>query len=334
MRLAWLNIGRPDRSLAPLEPASIRLLVAGAIGVLICMIWLTGMMGNSHRVTMLALSGVSLLGLGLVLELRRRYVAEETARQAKEEADKANRAKSAFLATMSHELRTPLNAIIGFADIMQSEVMGPVGNDKYRSYVSNIHESGTHLLALINDLLDLTKAEAGKLDLCEDVFDVEEVIRSIARIGSASIEEVGLTVTIHVPPGLPRLRADERKIRQVLFNLIGNAVKFTPAGGNIAITGRCDPQGGIEIAVADTGIGIAVQDLRRVHEPFVQVNNPLNHRHTGTGLGLPAVNAIMELHGGRLELKSILGTGTKATVIFPPERTGKEPSEVPTRSAA
>lgn len=249
---------------------------------------------------------------------RMRFEAE--LRQAKEEADAANQAKSAFLATMSHELRTPLNAIVGFAEIIQNEVMGPFGNERYRSYITDIHSSSTHLVQLINDILDLTKAAAGKLDLNEDTIDLGETIRAIARLCRAPIEKAGVGITIDLPPALPLLRADERKVRQVLFNLIGNAVKFTPPGGSLSVRAACDPRTGVSLTLTDTGIGIAPDDLDRVLQPFVQVDSALARQHAGTGLGLPAVKAIMEAHGGRLMLDSVLGKGTAATVTFPPER--------------
>jgi len=258
--------------------------------------------------------------VSIVRDVSERMRYERALYQAKEEADGANHAKSQFLATMSHELRTPLNAIIGFAEIMQHEVMGPVGNEQYRSYITDIHMSGTHLLQLINDILDLTKAEAGKLELNEETIDLGEVIRSVVRVSSASIEKAGLTANIDLMPALPLLRADERKTRQVLFNLIGNAVKFTPEGGRIDIRGRYDPQAGMRITVADSGIGIASENLQRVFEPFVQIDNALSRQQPGTGLGLPAAKAIMELHDGSLELHSVVGVGTEAIATFPPER--------------
>ena len=272
--------------------------------------------------------------VSIVRDVSDRVRYEAALHQAKEAADGANRAKSQFLATMSHELRTPLNAIIGFAEIMQHEVMGPVGNAQYRSYITDIHVSGTHLLQLINDILDLTKAEAGKLELNEETVDLAEVIRSVVRMSRGSIEKGGLTTNIDPMAGLPLLRADERKTRQVFFNLIGNAAKFTPAGGHIDIRGRFDPQDGMRITVADTGIGIAAENLQRVFEPFVQIDNSLSRQQPGTGLGLPAVKAIMELHGGSLELRSVAGVGTEATAIFPPERAVARDPSAPARSAA
>jgi signal transduction histidine kinase len=269
--------------------------------------------------------------VSVVRDVSERIRYEAALSQAKEEADSANRSKSEFLATMSHELRTPLNAIIGFADMMQNEILGPIGNEKYRSYTADMHASGEHLLNLINDILDLTKAEAGMLELHEEIVDLKDVIGSVARLMSGSIKNGELTIEINLPASLPLLRADERKTRQILFNLIGNAVKFTPAGGHIMVAGRFSPQSGISITVADTGIGIAAADLPRVLEPFVQLDSSISRQHDGTGLGLPTAKALIELHGGVLELKSTPGVGTEATVIFPPGRavSGDNPAAVP-----
>ena len=258
--------------------------------------------------------------VSVVRDVSERVRYEAALRHAKEQADAASRAKSEFLGTMSHELRTPLNAIIGFTELMKEEVMGPIDNTQYRSYIADIHFSSTHLLNLINDILDVTKAEAGKLDLQEEVFDLREMIEAVVRVSGPPIEKAGLTVGIDLPPDLPMLRADERKARQVFFNLIGNAVKFTPAGGRIEIRGGFDQQSGMTITVKDTGIGIAPENLTRVLEPFVQVGSPVSRHHAGTGLGLPATKRIMELHHGTLALRSIVGAGTEASVSFPPER--------------
>ena len=252
--------------------------------------------------------------------LRDRERAYQELRQAKDEAEAANQAKSGFLATMSHELRTPLNAIIGFSEMMLREVLGPLGKEQYRSYVGDIHASGTHLLQIINDILDLSKAEAGKIDLSEDVFDLRDIMRSVGQLTIGRIHDAGLTQDVDLPDDLPPICGDERKTKQVLLNLITNSVKFTPPGGSIAISARWAPDTGLAITVADTGIGIPEADLERVLKPFEQVDSSLARQQQGTGLGLPLVKAIMELHGGRLELKSMLGTGTQVTVIFPPER--------------
>ena len=252
--------------------------------------------------------------------LHDREAAHEALRVAKEEAEAANHAKSGFLATMSHELRTPLNAIIGFSEMMMREVLGPLGKEQYRAYVGDIHASGTHLLQIINDILDLSKAEAGKIELAEDVFDLRDIMRSVGQLTIGRIHDAGLTQDVDLPDDLPPICGDERKTKQVLLNLITNSVKFTPPGGSIAISARWAPDTGLAITVTDTGIGIPETDLERVLKPFEQVDSSLARQQQGTGLGLPLVKAIMELHGGRLELKSTLGTGTQVTVIFPPER--------------
>jgi PAS domain S-box-containing protein len=264
--------------------------------------------------------------VSVVRDISERVRYEAALRQAKEQADAASRAKSEFLGTMSHELRTPLNAIIGFTEIMKEGVMGPIDNPHYRSYVADIHFSSTHLLNLINEILDVTKAEAGKLAVQEQVFDLRDVIAAVVRISGPPIDKAGVTVHIDLPADLPLLRADEGKTRQVFFNLVSNAVKFTPVGGRIDISGRFDKEHGLSVTVADTGIGIAPEDLNRVLEPFVQVDSSLSRRHQGTGLGLPAVKGIMELHRGTIELQSAMGVGTKATITFPPDRAVLEPA--------
>jgi two-component system, cell cycle sensor histidine kinase PleC len=257
---------------------------------------------------------------GLSQLLRDREAAYEALRLAKEEAEAANQAKSGFLATMSHELRTPLNAIIGFSEMMLREVLGALGNEQYRAYVGDIHASGTHLLQIINDILDLSKAESGKIELSEDVFDLRDIMRSVGQLTAGRVHDADLSQEVDFAADLPPLRGDERKTKQVLLNLIANSVKFTPAGGHITVTGRFDPEDGLAVTVADTGIGIPEGDLERVLKPFEQVDSSLSRQHQGTGLGLPLVKAIMEMHGGRLRLKSTLGAGTAVTVVFPPER--------------
>jgi signal transduction histidine kinase len=252
--------------------------------------------------------------------LRERAATYEALRAAKEEAEAASRGKSGFLATMSHELRTPLNAIIGFSEMMLREVLGNLGNDQYRAYAADIHESGTHLLQIINDILDLSKAEAGKLELHEDVFDLHDTLRSVRQLISARICSGGLSDTFELDAALPLLRADERKTKQVLLNLVTNAVKFTPPGGRVEVTGHFNRETGVVLTVRDTGIGIAPSDLDRVLQPFEQVDSTMSRTHQGTGLGLPLVKAIMDLHGGSIVLKSIVGVGTCVTVTFPASR--------------
>ena len=266
--------------------------------------------------------------------LRDREAAYEALRQAKEEAEAANQAKSGFLATMSHELRTPLNAIIGFSEMMLREVLGSLGNEQYRAYVGDIHASGAHLLQIINDILDLSKAESGKIELSEDVFDLRDIMRSVSQLTVARIEKANLSQELDLAENLPPIHGDERKTKQVLLNLITNSIKFTPAGGRITVTGRFDPEEGLAVTVSDTGIGIPEADLERVLKPFEQVDSSLSRQHQGTGLGLPLVKAIMEMHGGSLRLKSTLGAGTAVTVVFPPDRAVIEPIVDVPRSAA
>jgi len=266
--------------------------------------------------------------------LRRDRAAYEALRLAKEKAEAANRAKSGFLATMSHELRTPLNAIIGFSEMMQREVLGSLGNKQYRAYVADIHRSGTHLLQIINDILDLSKAEDGKLELYEEVFDLRDTIRSVHQLISARIGDGGLSDSVELPADLPLLRADEHKTKQVLLNLVTNAVKFTPSGGHVGIAGRFDPETGLSLSVSDTGIGIAPGDIARVIEPFEQVDSSFTRAHQGSGLGLPLVKAIVELHGGTLAIHSEVGVGTEVSVTFPLQRAVFGPSAAQSRSAA
>jgi signal transduction histidine kinase len=247
---------------------------------------------------------------------------------AKEEVDEANQAKTKFLATMSHELRTPLNAIIGFSEIMMREKFGPIGHEKYQGYVADIHSSGTHLLQVISDILDLSKASAGKSELDETVFDLREVMRSASQIAGGLAHAAGLSLNVNVSENVPLVRGDQRKITQVLLNLINNSIKFTPAGGRITVSARTDPSLRVIVTVSDTGSGIAPDDLERVMRPFEQGASPLNRQHQGTGLGLPLVKEIVEQHGGRLELSSELDAGTTVSVILPPERAVARPLPV------
>src|ERR1700693_5100069 len=216
--------------------------------------------------------------VSVVRDVSERVRYETALRQAKEQADAANRAKSEFLSTMSHELRTPLNAVIGFADLMRREIMGPIHHNKYRSYIADIHTSGMLLLNLINEILDLSKAEAGKLELSEKTFDVGESVRAVVRLMEPAIRRAELCAEIEISSSLPLLRADERKTQQVLFNLLSNAIKFTPPGGQISVFARFDPKSGLSIGVRDTGIGITAENLDRVFEPFVQIDSQLNRQ--------------------------------------------------------
>jgi signal transduction histidine kinase len=245
--------------------------------------------------------------------------AQRNLQQAKEVAETASRAKSEFLANMSHELRTPLNAILGFAEIIRDKLLGPIGDHRYSDYAEDIHSSGTHLLRIINDILDLSKVEAGRLELVEDVVEMEEVLKAVSVLLRERLARAGLGFQIDLPPGPSLLRADERKLKQILMNLLSNAVKFTAAGGEISLRLERREEG-IAIEVRDSGIGIAAEDITRAMSPFGQVDSRLSRRYDGTGLGLPLAKALTELHGGRLELESEPGTGTTARVLIPAER--------------
>jgi len=252
-----------------------------------------------------------------VTALRQR---EEALIGAKESAELANRAKTEFLANMSHELRTPLNAVIGFSEIMESELLGPLGSSQYKSYAADIHESAQHLLTLINDILDVAKIEAGAHDLRDEEVDPCDIVNAVERLVVERAARASLKLSTKLPQGLPRLRADERKLKQVLLNLLSNAIKFTPENGQVALAARLDGSGGFIFEVSDTGIGIAAEDIPRAFAPFEQVDSRLSRQFEGTGLGLPLSDGFVRLHGGTLELESTPGKGTRAIVRLPAER--------------
>jgi signal transduction histidine kinase len=239
--------------------------------------------------------------------------------EAKERAEFANRAKSEFLANMSHELRTPLNAIIGFAEVMESEIMGPIGRECYKEYARDIKTSGTHLLEIISDILDLSKIEAGKVEMQETVVELPRVLAACLKLIDERAKLASVYLWNHIPFDLPPVRVDERKLKQILLNLLSNAVKFTPSGGHVTIAARAD-QTGVVITVSDTGIGIAPDDIARALSPFTQVENALSRRYDGTGLGLPLAESFTRLHGGTLTLTSELGKGTTVTITLPSDR--------------
>ncbi len=241
--------------------------------------------------------------------------------EAKDEADMANRAKSDFRASMSHELRSPLNAIIGFSDIIQNRVLGPEAGDNYTQYASDIHQSGRHLLGLINDILDLSKIEAGKFLLDEEDNDVSDLVNSALRLVEQRMAEKGLALRIDLPGDLPHLRADPGAVQQMLINLLTNSAEFTPAGGSVAVQAKINGERQLTLSVTDTGVGIAPGDMALVMAPFGQAKNVNTRDFSGTGLGIPIVQSLIELHGGSLVLESEPGTGTTASLHFPPGRT-------------
>ncbi len=235
-------------------------------------------------------------------------------------AEAANRAKSEFLATMSHELRTPLNAIIGFSEIIKTETFGPVGSVKYRGYAEDIHQSGQHLLDLINDILDLSRVEAGEDELREEHLDIPTVIESVLRLVRQRAEKGGLQLEWELPDDLPLLYADERKVKQILINLMSNAIKFTDPGGKVRFTAWCRADSGFVFQIVDTGIGIAAKDIPKALSQFGQIDSDLDRKYEGTGLGLPLTKALAEMHGGCLTLQSEVGVGTTVTLRFPATR--------------
>jgi signal transduction histidine kinase len=251
---------------------------------------------------------------------------------ARGEAESASRAKSEFLANMSHELRTPLNSIIGFSELMENEIKGPIGVPEYQGYISDMLFSARHLLAVINDILDVSRIEAGKLELVEDDFSIEEIVNRTFILVKQRANEANVSLETDIEDGLPTVRADERLTKQCLVNLITNAIKFTPEGGRVIVRVGCDPGGSLAIAVVDTGIGIAKENIDLVLTPFGQVASSLGRNQEGTGLGLPLTKSLIEAHGGCLTIESTPGSGTTVTLIFPAERLVREEATTPAKS--
>ncbi|HUT48063.1 MAG TPA: HAMP domain-containing sensor histidine kinase [Alphaproteobacteria bacterium] len=251
--------------------------------------------------------------------LYRQRKVSDLAHHAMLEAEAASRAKSEFLTNVSHELRTPLNAIIGFSEVMSKGMLGPIDNAKYLEYATDISNSGHHLLALINDILDLAKIEAGKLELREELVDLRSVISACFAIMKerAHLAEIQMKATL--PDALPPLLVDELKLKQIVINMLSNAVKFTPRGGHVRIAAAIE-DGDLVIRIADTGIGIAPDDIQKALDPFTQIDSSLARRYEGTGLGLPLAKRLIELHDGKLAIESVPGAGTCITLTFPSRR--------------
>lgn len=252
-----------------------------------------------------------------ISELKQR---EQELQAARDVADTANRAKGEFFAKMSHELRTPLNAMIGFAEVMAQEKLGRLGHPSYQTYATDIHDAASHLLHIINDILDVSKAEAGKLELVEQNVSLISAVQSSVRMIINRAEQQGVAIDSGGVDKDLVLRADGKKIRQILINLLSNAVKFTPSGGQISVRAQIQNDGQAQITVRDTGIGMKAEDIPKALLAFAQIDNAHNRQFDGTGLGLPLCAALAELHGGKLSLQSNLGQGTTVTVQFPKER--------------
>jgi signal transduction histidine kinase len=242
---------------------------------------------------------------------------------ARDLAETANRARGEFLANMSHELRTPLNAILGFSEILEKGLFGPLGDPRYREFAGDIHSSGKHLLEVIGNILDLAKVDAGKLELFEQDFDIVEMMQSCGRLMTETAAAGDVTLEIRVPQGPVYIQGDATRVRQILLNLLSNAVKFTPRGNAVTLSGEAVEDGFI-LRVIDTGIGMTEEEALKAMEPFHQIDSTLARRYEGTGLGLPLTKSLVTLHDGVMDIKSTPGEGTTVTVWLPRQRVPSE----------
>ncbi|HFB98061.1 MAG TPA: HAMP domain-containing histidine kinase, partial [Bryobacterales bacterium] len=244
---------------------------------------------------------------------------ETELRQAKEKAERSSAQKSEFLASISHELRTPLNAILGFSEVMRQQRFGEMGNEKYLGYANDIHESGEHLLSLINDLLDLSKIEAGKFELDFTAVDLGSVVEECLNLMQEEAAKARVILRRSVPANLPKVVADARSMKQVFLNLLSNAVKFTEPGGQVMVSLKINDAGELTARVRDTGVGMSGQELQRALKPFERITRE-GAEKPGTGLGLPLTKALVEANRARFSIKSEPGKGTTATITFPTPR--------------
>jgi len=278
-------------------------------------------------------TGQPMMLVTVSLDITDRKHAELAMLAAKDMAELANHSKTEFLANMSHELRTPLNAIIGFSQLMADEVLGPLGNAKYSGYARDICNSAEHLLGIINDILDVSKLEAGKLELEEELIDVPQVVRNLLHFVAERASALEVVIETEIARDLPRVLGDARKMKQILLNLVTNALKFSHPGGRVTLRAN-EINGAITIEVIDRGIGMDESELQTAVTRFGQVASIWNRKHAGTGLGLPLAIGLVELHGGRLDIKSRKGEGTAVTVTFPAYRSAPgNHARVPERHA-
>lgn len=269
---------------------------------------------------------------GSMEDISKRKETEIALREAKVESDLASRAKSEFLANMSHELRTPLNAIIGFSDIIRNQAFGEVGRSEYLEYARDINESGKRLLQVINDILDVSRIEAGDRQLNEGVVDLNKIVNAGLEMLASKIEAHKTVISNYVTVETPKLIGEAQAVKQMIMNLVSNAVKYTPEGGRVSIHADVDEDGQMHVSITDTGIGLTDEEVEKALSPFGQINTSLSKSESGTGLGLTLVQSLMDLHGGTFELFSQKGVGTTATLIFPAKRVSnagaKEPEKV------
>jgi len=318
-------------------------LVGGAPWRLLMIVDRSALLMDVMRSIWVGFAGLVVLAAALVaFEQRRRAAAAlaqnvaalqtmtVTLANARDEAQQANRTKSMLLANVSHELRTPLNAINGFSDLMKHQIYGPLGNERYVEYAADINRSGEMLLSLINDLLDVTKLEAGRYELVESTCDLAVLAEEASGLVKMQAEKGGVALQLKIDPATPQIRADERALRQIALNLLSNAVKFTPAGGSVKVSCALDAKGRPTVTVKDTGRGIPQEEMKDLFQPFVRATEAKRASTPGTGLGLAIVKSLVELHQGTIAMESRVGHGTTVTVTFPAERIVR----VETREAA
>jgi len=275
---------------------------------------------NFRKTIVVLLVALMVVALVVVGQFRRMRKTSKALRVAIDQTEKASQAKSEFLANMSHELRTPLNSIIGYSQMIEGEIAGPINEKKYKEYAGDILYSGQHLLMVINDILDLSKVEAGEIEIKAAPVRIQDVVEASVSFVKMMGRAKELELQVVLPEDLPMVDVDERLIRQVIINLLSNAIKFTPDKGRIIITGGINPEQEMWLSVEDTGIGIAPEDIGKVLEPFAQIRSTHQHAHAGTGLGLSLSKSLVELHGGTLTISSEVGVRTEVMITLPAKR--------------